>query len=81
MLLLLCEKESTRANEDLCIEKMKAFAEYIASAMYFAEAFFNADKYSAVSSARSECPLYKKQLTNTLQGYIVQNIRIPMRGM
>ena len=41
---------------------MKAFAEYIPSAMYFAEAFFNADKYSTVSSARSECPLYKKTI-------------------
>ena len=60
---------------------MKAFAEYIPSAMYFAEAFLNADKHSPASSARSECPLYKKQLTNTLQGYIVQNIRIPMRGI
>ena len=43
---------------------MKAFAEYIPSAMYFAEAFFE-----------------KKQLTNTPQGYIVQNIEIPMRGI
>lgn len=43
---------------------MKAFAEYIPSAMYFAEAFFE-----------------KKQLTNTPQGYIVQNIEIPMQGI
>lgn len=68
---------------------MKAFAEYIPSAMYFAEAFFNADKYSTVSSARSECPLYKKTIDkyparvystkykNTHEGYVAKT-QIPL---
>lgn len=68
---------------------MKAFAEYIASAMYFAEAFLNADKHSPVSSARSECPLYKKTIDkyptrvystkykNTYEGYMAK-IQIPL---
>lgn len=68
---------------------MKAFAEYIASAMYFAEAFLNADKHFPASSARSECPLYKKTIDkyparvystkykNTYEGYMIK-IQIPL---
>ena len=91
MLLLLCEKESTWANEDLCIEKMKAFAEYIASAMYFAEAFLNADKHSPASSARSglrmsalqkaidKYPMrvYSIKCKNTHEGYMTK-MQIPL---
>lgn len=70
---------------------MKAFAEYIPSAMYFAEAFLNADKHSPASSARSdcECPFYKKTIDkyparvystkykNTHEGYTAK-IQIPL---
>lgn len=68
---------------------MKAFAEYIASAMYFTEAFLNADKHFLASSARSECPLYKKTIDkyparvystkyeNTYEGYMIK-MQIPL---
>ena len=60
---------------------MKAFAEYIPSAMYFAEAFLTQISIPPFQVRGANVRFTKKQLTNTLQGYIVQNIRIPMRGM